>query len=274
MKLNDALKDRLTAEEIAYVGRAFEQIGSIAIVELPDLSLEKKKIVAETIMKLHKNVLTVVDKVEDVSGPYRIPRFDVILGEETTETIHKENGCVFSADINKAYFSAKLGHERLRVAELVKPDETVLCLFAGVGPFAITIAKKHKTVHVTSVEINPDAVTYAKKNAVLNKVADRMTTLEGDVANVLPTIKGKFDRVLMPAPKNADEFLEETLKKVKKNGFVHLYTFAPVEELEILEEKIVEKAEELGYQIKVSLVRKCGDVGAYHHRVVVDFQVL
>lgn len=273
MNLKEALEDLLPAEDIEKVGRAFEQVGTIAIVELPDISSAKKKIVADVLMKLHKNVKTVVEKVEDVSGSYRLPKFSIISGEDTTETIHKENGCVFAVDLNTAYFSSKLGSERLRVAELAKPKENILCLFAGVGPFAITCAKKQKTVQMTTVEINPAAVASAKKNAILNKVADRMTILQGDVKEILPTIKGKFNRILMPAPKNAEEFLADTLKKVTKKGFVHLYTFAPVEEVPSVGERIKAKAEELGYKIKVLLVRKCGDVGAYNHRVVVDFQV-
>lgn len=274
MNLKEALAEKLSPKDIDLVGRAFEQIGTIALVELDKLAKKKKKIVAETIMQLHKNIKTVAEKVEDVSGVYRLPKFEVLLGEKTTETEHKENGCVFFIDINKAYFSAKLGSERLRVAELVLPKENVLCLFAGVGPFAINIAKRQKTASVTSIEINPDAVAYAKKNAAANKVADRMTIVAGDVAEVLPTLNGKFDRIVMPAPKNAEEFLEETLKHVRKKGFVHLYTFAPVEELGAIGEKIKTRAKELGYTIKVLLTRKCGDVGAYHHRVVVDFQVL
>ena len=271
MELKSALRDKLSEDDILHVGRAFELVGTIAIVEFGEIAVEKKKVVANVLLNLHKNIETVVEKTEDISGEYRVASFHVLAGSNTTETIHKENGCSFRVDITKAYFSSRLGSERLRVARQVRPLEKVLCLFAGVGPFAINIARQEKTATVLGVEINPDAVSYFEENLAINRVGDRVSILGGDVATVVPSIAEVFDRIVLPAPKNAEDFLDLVLPKLKKGGYGHLYTFAAVEELGTVGGRIKDKAKELGCDIDVLLTRKCGNVGAYHYRVVVDF---
>ena len=43
--------------------------------------------------------------------------------------------------------------------------------FAGVGPFAIEIAKSHPRASVLAIELNPSAYGYMLKNIRLNKAA-------------------------------------------------------------------------------------------------------
>ena len=45
-------------------------------------------------------------------------------------------------------------------------------MFAGVGPYSLTIAKKHPKTEIINIEINPFAVTYANKNVELNKITN------------------------------------------------------------------------------------------------------
>jgi tRNA G37 N-methylase Trm5 len=106
-------------------------------------------------------------------------------------------------------------------------------------------------------------------------VEHKIKIIEGDVAEVLPKMKEKFDRIVMPAPKDAPDFLELALEKVKNNGMVHLYTFASEEEIESKEivRKVEQRCKEHGTNAKVVFFRKCGAVGPYHYRVVLDIQV-
>ena len=48
MKLREALKGKLTKKEVAHLRAAFDIIGSIAIIEIPDELIKKEKIIAET----------------------------------------------------------------------------------------------------------------------------------------------------------------------------------------------------------------------------------
>jgi tRNA (guanine37-N1)-methyltransferase len=93
-------------------------------------------------------------KAGDISGTYRIRDYTFIAGEHKTQTIHREFGCQFHVDIAKAYFSPRLSHEHQRVASLVQSCETVVDLFAGVGPFSVMIAKKNPNVKVYAVDLN------------------------------------------------------------------------------------------------------------------------
>ena len=242
-------------------------------------------------MQLNKNVKVVLNKVEDVSGKYRVPRYEVIAAKQNernfshikkefrptkiTETVHTEHGCKFLLDVSKVYFSARLSFERKRIAEMVRDGERVLVMFAGVGPFAIVIAKNANPAEVVGVELNPHAVEYFRKNVALNKVEDKVKVVEGDVAEIVPKLQYQFDRIVMPAPKDAPDYLEVALEKIKEGGMIHLYTFASEEEIESKDvvKRVEERCKKAGKKAEVVFFRKCGAVAPYHYRVVLDLKI-
>jgi tRNA (guanine37-N1)-methyltransferase len=201
----------------------------------------------------------VLRKVGEVSGEYRIAKYEVLYGGET-ETIAKEFGCRFLVDPTKVYYSSRLSTERGRIAKLVKEGERVLVMFAGVGPYAIVIAKLAKPKEVIGVEINPKAVEYFRKNVELNKVQDVVKVYEGDVRDVVPKLEGKFDRVLMPAPYSAEDFVYLLKDKVKIGSYVHYYTFAGEEEEDELPERVKELFRKHGMVVRVMNMRDCGRI--------------
>ncbi len=210
---------------------AFDILGDIAIVE-PGTDGEK-------FLKEHKNVNVVLIKKGEVEGEFRIRDYEVAASRpearnfddipallrprKITETIHRENRCRFKVDPTEAYFSVRLGTERARIAKMVKEGERVLVMFAGVGPYPITIAKIAKPELVVGVEINPYAVLFFEDNIMLNKCEGNVKAIEGDVKNVVPKLKETFDRVVMPLPKDSENFLYLATKKIKKGGMIHLY---------------------------------------------------
>lgn len=305
MDLKTSLSAKLSETELKLLPRAFEIVGDIAILELPDELLSKKKIIAEAVFSVQKNVKVILNKVGEVEGIFRVPKMEVVaskprdfegipkkfMPKTLTETIHRESGCRYKIDVSKAYFSARLSGERERIASQVKNHgttcqafycntlqcnknrEKILCLFAGVGPFAILPAKRKK-VKVVAIEINPDAVTHMRENIEMNKVADKVEAMLGDVAEVLPKLRGKFDRIIMPAPKNAADFLELALTKAKKGAIIHLYTFAAIEEIGALGEKIKARCLAAKKNVEILEVRKAGEIGPYNYRVAVDLKIL
>ncbi len=286
MDLKGALTGKLSSEKLKLLPRAFEVVGDIAILEIPKELEDKGKTISEAVFAVQKNVKVVVNKVGEVEGVFRVPKVEILaskprnfegipkkfIPKALTETVHHESGGRYKIDVSKAYFSARLSGERERIASQVKSGEKILCLFAGVGPFAILPARKKK-VKVVAVEINPDAVKYMLENIEMNKVADKVEAIEGDVAQVLPKLKGKFDRIIMPAPKNAADFLELALTKAKKCTVIHLYTFAPVEEIKTLGEKIKGRCIAAKKRVEILDVRKAGEIGPYNYRVSVEIKV-
>ena len=101
------------------VYNAFDIIGDIAVIKLPDASAVAAEAVAEAIMNRHGNVKTVLTQVSPVAGGFRLRSLSHVAGEKRTCTVHKESGCAFAVDVESCYFSPRLLHERMRVARLV-----------------------------------------------------------------------------------------------------------------------------------------------------------
>jgi tRNA (guanine37-N1)-methyltransferase len=273
--LKKALEGHLSEEEISLLYGGFDIIGDIAVIKIPDNLLAKKKLIAETLLKQVKPVKTVLMQTTPVSGEYRTRNLELIGGEDRTTTEYREHGCVFKVDIAQAYFSPRLSAERLRVAEMVQPGETVTNMFAGVGAFSIIIAKKVPETRVYSIDINPAAHQLAVENIQKNKVSDQVIPILGDARREIEKIKGRADRVLMPLPEKAAEYLDAALKALKPPlGVIHYYTHtyavhreeAFTEALKELDEAIRGKYEEMAHRI----VR---EVGPRWYQVALDLRV-
>ncbi len=186
-----------------------------------------EKAVAENLMKTNKSVRSVLKKVSERKGVYRKRAYKVIGGDKNTEVIHLEHGCRYFLDPQKVYFSSRESTERLRVASQVKNNETVMVFFAGIGALPITISKHSKPSHVIGIEINPVAIKYFKKNVVLNKLSN-IVIVKGDVKKLAKQFYGQCDRVLMPLPESAKDYIDEAVKCLKRNGIIQVYLFAPI----------------------------------------------
>jgi tRNA (guanine37-N1)-methyltransferase len=150
----------------------------------------------------------------------------------------------------------------------------VLVLFAGVGPFALAIAKKRPDAHVVAVEINPEAVRYLKENIELNRFGN-IEPLQGDAREVVPSLPaGSFDRIVMPLPKSAEDFLDLAFLAVKDGGMVHFYTLADASDPfgEALE-KAELKAEKSGVSVEISGQRVVRPYSPLIVQVVLDLCV-
>jgi tRNA (guanine37-N1)-methyltransferase len=269
-KLADALSGLLTDAERASLVASFDIIGDIAIVEIPDALVNKENEIGAALLQVQKNVRTVLKKLGPMEGEFRVRRLKVIAGEDRTETTYREGGVPMKLDVAKVYFSVRLASERKRIAELVRRCERVLVLFAGVGPFAFAIAKKRPDAKITAVEINPEAVRYLKENIGLNKFKN-IKPLEGDARAFKYE---NFDRVIMPLPKSAEDFLDVAFAGVKDGGTVHFYTFADANDPfgEALE-KAELKAGKSGVSVEISGQRVVRPYSPLIVQVVLDLVV-
>ena len=256
-RLRELLKGKIPDNLLQLVPRSFDIVGSrtgsVAIVELPDEVKPYAVEVAKAIMSIHKNVKSVLVKASERLGEYRLRRLELVYGDEDTEVVHKEHGCVFKLDPRKVYFSPREATERMRIARMVSPGERVLVMFSGVCPYPITIAKTQPLVEVVyGVELNPDAHRYCVENVRLNKVEGKVVPLPGDVREVCPSMEGMFDRVVMPLPRGAYMFLDLAIKCLKHRGMIHFYHWAREPDLFSEAEELLKKeAERQGCSMKV-----------------------
>jgi len=222
--LKRALEGVLTDQESEELFSAFDQIGDIIVIRIPDSLLSKKKVIGETLLKEVSTAKSVLYQSSDVTGDFRTRSLELLAGEDKTETEYKEFGCRFFVDVEKAFFSPRLSTERERIADIVRDGETVINMFGGVGMFSILVAKNKKCT-VYNIDINPVASQLCEKNFSLNKLAGEVISLNGDAAQIVnDQLKEKGDRTLMLLPERSDEFLESAILATKNGGIIHYYS--------------------------------------------------
>ena len=261
MKLKRLLKSVLNEEELKIAPSSFDVVGDIAVIEIPKELERKEKKIAEKLLEF-KQINTVLKKEGKVKNEYRVRKLKYMGGEKKKETVHTEYGCRFKLNLEKVYFSPRLSNERNRIVNQVKKDEKVLVMFAGIGPYAIQIAKRSRAGIVYAVELNPEAVKYMKENLKLNKVQEKVKVFDGDVRKIVPGLNEKFDRIIMPLPKGAKNFLDIVKSVAKKNSIIHFYTFAKSEK---------EAVKNIDENINVLKVVECGSYAKDLSRYCVDF---
>jgi tRNA (guanine37-N1)-methyltransferase len=222
--LKKTLEAILTSEESDELISAFDQIGNIIIVRIPDSLLTKKKLIGETLLEQVKSAKSVFYQSSSVEGEFRTRDLEILAGDDKTETEYKEYGCRFVVDVKKVFFSPRLSSERTRIAELVNDNEVVINMFGGIGMFSIIAAKKKKCT-VYNIDINPDAARLCEKNIVLNKLVGNIISIHGGATEVIRNqLENKSDRTLMLLPEKSDEFLDSAILATKNNGVIHYYS--------------------------------------------------
>ncbi|MHC1566680.1 MAG: class I SAM-dependent methyltransferase [Candidatus Syntropharchaeia archaeon] len=210
----EPIEEKKSTEDILGFAPSYEIIGDIAILK------EGDERIGNAILETHKNIKVVLEPLTPVKGVCRTRKFRVIAGENRKETMYVEHGCRYFVHLEKVYFNPRLATERKRVVDQVEKNETVIDMFAGVGPFTIPIAKKAK--RVIAIDINSDAVEYLKKNLALNRIKN-VEVICGDVREVAPRLEGEGDRIIMNLPQSASEFLKEGMRMAKDRGIIHYY---------------------------------------------------
>jgi tRNA (guanine37-N1)-methyltransferase len=226
-RLRKSLISVISSDAISEIYNAYDIIGDIAIIKVQNASSKSARTIAKAIMNVHSNVKTVLAQTSAVTGDFRLRSLKHVDGENKTRTIHKEFRCLYSVDVGKCYFSPRLSNERLRITKMIEPLEVIINMFAGVGCFSVLIAKYANPARVYSIDVNPLAVEFMKKNIRLNRVYDLVVPLLGNSKEIINRqLAGLADRVLMPLPAKALEYLPFAVAALKiSGGWIHYYDF-------------------------------------------------
>jgi len=278
-RLRKILSETLRPDELTYVYNSYDIVGDIAIIRLTAASKKYSQIIAEAIMKVHKNVKTVLTQTSPIHGDFRLRKLEFIAGENRTVTVHKESGCLFSVDVERCYFSPRLFYERRRIAKQAGNREVVVNMFAGVGSFSIVIAKHSNVEKVYSIDVNNTAFQYMRENVRLNRVYGRIIPIVGDAKEVIEKrLVHVADRVLMPLPEKAFKYLPYASLVLKKTGgWIHYYDFEhaeknenPVEKVKL---KVNEKLESSSTAFRIPFGRVVRTTGPNWYQVVLDIAI-
>ncbi len=212
--------DRLRAS----LPSSFDVIGDIAVMRIPEELRPDQEAIGGAILRWNPRIRVVMDD-RGVKGDHRVRDIGVIAGERRTTTVHVEHGLRYRVDLAAAYFSPRLASERKRIADSVQEGEIVADPFAGVGPYAILIARRRRPRAVHASDANPLAVALLRANIAANR-ADRIEAREGDARTILREI-APVDRIVLDLPHSALEFLPDALAAIGARGTIHLYRILP-----------------------------------------------
>lgn len=197
-----------------------ELVGGIVILQ------ENDPAGAEKILASRPSLHTAVFAKGEVSGEYRTRELVILAGKPTTRTQVIEHGHRFTVDLAGAYFSARLSTERQRILGQVQEGEILLDMFAGVGPFAITLAAK--AALVVAADLNPQAVELVLENLAQNRARNVLPML-ADARRLAGILPWKFDRIVMNLPLAGTEFLPDAFRLCRPGGTIHFYSLVSAE---------------------------------------------
>lgn len=261
-------------EDLLGFSPAYEVIGDIALLEDPELDNQKASRIADALLRTQPNIKTVLKPLTPVIGEFRVREFEVVAGEPRTETIHREYGCRYKVDLSRAYFTPRLSTERSRILSQVKEGDTVVDMFAGIGPYSILIAKSKKPSKVLAIDKNPNAVCYLRENIILNS-AKNIEAIEGDAREEAKRFAGTADHVIMNLPHSAFEFLDSAVLLVKPCGIIHYYGITPEDDLfESSIELIKEAAEKAGRKVEVLEKRVVRSYAPHQYNICIEARIV
>ncbi len=271
------LDNKLPPDLLASLPKSLDVIGDIAVIDIPSELKKYENVIGEAILQTQKNIRTVLAKAGAISGTYRVREYTFIAGEQKTQTIHKEFGCKYQIDLAKAYFSPRLSHEHERVTSLVRAHETVVDLFAGVGPFSILIAKKNPNVKIYAIDLNPEAVELLKINIRVNRVESRVFPILGDARQITSTkLRGLSDRAIMNLPETAIDFVDSACQAIKpEGGVIHFYAFVrSPDSIENLKSRFSQAVESTGRKVEEFLyVKSIRETAPFESQIVLDAKI-
>jgi tRNA (guanine37-N1)-methyltransferase len=261
-------------EDLLGFSPSYEVIGDIALLEDPDLDQQKASRIADALLRTHPNIKTVIKPLTHVIGEFRVREFEIIAGEPRTETVHREYGCLYKVDLARAYFTPRLSTERSRILSWIKEGDSVVDMFAGVGPYSILLAKSKKPSKVIAIDKNPDAVHYLKENIILNSVKN-IEAIEGDAGEEAEKFAGTADHVIMNLPHNAHEFIDSAILLTKPGGIIHYYGITSEDALfESSIELIKAATGRAGRQIEVLEKRVVRSYAPHQYNICIEVRII
>ncbi|AHF98339.1 methyltransferase [Halostagnicola larsenii XH-48] len=216
-------------------------VGSVILVTVPE-NCPDETALAEELLEIHGEADSVLADEgisnDGAAGTYREPRTRLLAGHRDTETVHTEDGTRYGLDPTEVMFSPGNQAERVRMGDVVSPDECVFDMFAGIGYFTLPMARAG--ARVTATELNPTAFRYLLENAMLNDVQRDLEAYMTDCRELAADLE--VDRVVMgyygvsesgaadeetARSDEAHEFLPAALEAVVPGGTVHYHEATP-----------------------------------------------
>ena len=201
--------------------KKWKKIGNIVILNLEGISENKKRNIAE-IYANELNAKTIIQKSR-IKGELRKPdEIELLYGEET-ETEINEYGISYKLDLkeimwspgNMGWRSALKGPKKVKDFYTFDNPKVIVDYFAGIGYFALQMAKSYPETKVIAIDKNPKSIEYLTRNVVNNSI-ENVEIVNDDCRNV----NIKADVVHLGYIGNTIDFLEHSHDNLNDNGIV------------------------------------------------------
>lgn len=269
------LGNAIEEEEKKYLPNGYQHLGHVVILNLDDKIIHKKLMIAKATKELIRNCETVLLKTGKITGKFREPQLEKLLGAGTETTV-VEYGIKYKFDAFKIMFAKGNINERRRYIDLIKKEEIIFDFYAGIGYFTLNIAKFSDASRIYAFELNPISYKYLLENLKLNKIpAEKVIPIHGDCKVEALKVDKKADRILMgilPSPKSSLDTAFKILNE--KNGVIHyegiLHEDNPPENLL---NDVIEVAKRYDRSIELKHIEKIKSYGPYVDHVCLDIDI-
>ncbi len=268
LRVRSALAEQAGESLARELPRGYHRIGQAALVRIPERLLPWERVIGESYRKvLGVDLVLRQDRIQ--KGASRAPGVFVIAGTRPSIDV-TDGGIVWRTDPTRLMFSKGNMEERHRMARIAQPGEVVADLFAGIGYFALPLARYCHPRAVVAVEKNPVAFAFLEENIRLNRLENCVSARLGDNRAIdLP--RGSFDRVLMGYLPSALPFLDRAAELLHPGGgWVHLHTVVSTRCGDRLVRSITERVQRAGRGLQAMRIRRVKSYGPSRDHVVAD----
>ena len=217
----EKISSQIDAELHNILPKKWKKVGDIIILDLSKIDIEKRRHVAEIYANI-LNAKTILQK-NKISGELRKPEdTELLYGNETITEI-SEYGIKYKLDLaeimwspgNTGWRSALSGPTKVSDFYTFDEPKIIIDYFAGIGYFAIQMAKGYSEAKVIAIDKNPKSIEYLSLNAKENAVTN-IEIINDDCRN----IQTKADVIHLGYIGNTIDFLEHAYNCLNDNGTV------------------------------------------------------
>ena len=183
---------------------SFETIGHVAHLNLNALHQPYRYLVGQVLLEVLPRLSTVIQKVGEVTGPYRTYQHEIVAEreqkktkEESTAVASKKStvvsfmewGVGLQFDVQDVYWSSRLSRERQRLVQKeFRSGQWVADAFCGVGALCLQAAL-HKQCIISANDWNPAAIDALERHVQANKLEDSFRQITcGDAYEFLTSL--------------------------------------------------------------------------------------
>jgi tRNA (guanine37-N1)-methyltransferase len=208
-------------ERKAALPRSFDVIGEIVLVRIPPELEPVRNELGEALLRFVPRA-RLVGWDRGVHGPERRRSVERIAGSGGWTTRHRENGIEFDVDVERAYFSPRLGREHALVASGIPVGARVYDLCCGVGPFSLAIARGAHPRTIVAVDANPRAVELLRTTLARYPYGPMVRPVEADVARFLEGAE-PFEAAILNLPREGIKYIPLVARAVAPGGRLFYY---------------------------------------------------